>query len=127
MSSINYQAKYNEFHNKFWKLYHTNKELFNEIDELKMKLDVYERRVSSGKIKTISQYCDYGLITHSDYGDIFFHKSKCNFHLSNTLVGKNVKFNLTITKKFEAMNVELIIDGDNISSAFDILDLINPS
>jgi len=127
MSSINYQAKYNEYHNKFWKLHHTSKDLVNEIDELKMKVEIYERRIICGKIKMISQHHDYGLINHSDYGDIFFHKSKCNFHLSNLLVGRSVKFNLTITKKFEAINVVLIIDAGNISSAFDILDYIDHS
>ena len=127
MSSINYTDKYNEYHNKFWSLHHTNKDLVKEIDELKMKLDIYERRIISGKIKTISQHHDYGLVTHVDYGDIFFHKSKCNFHLSNLLVGRSVKFNLTITKKFEAINVVLIIEENDISSAFDILDFMNHS
>ena len=127
MSSINYQEKYDEYNNKFWSLHHTNKDLLKEIDELKMKLDIYERKIIHGKIKTISYYCDYGLITHSDYGDIFFHKSKCNFHLSNLLINRKVKFNLTITKKFEAKDVELILEEGSNTSAFDILDYIDYS
>jgi cold shock CspA family protein len=124
MSSINYTDKYNEYHNKFWSLHHANKDLLKEINDLKMKLDIYERRVISGKIKTISQHHDYGLVTHSEYGDIFFHKSKCNFQLSNSLVDKKVKFNLTITKKFEATNVELQMED---MSALDVLEFMNHS
>ena len=50
MSSINYKSKYDEYHNKFWKLHHTNNELVSEIKDLKMKIDIYERRLLSGEI-----------------------------------------------------------------------------
>jgi len=123
MSSINYKSKYDEYHNKFWKLHHKNNELVSEINDLKMKIDIYERRLLSGEIKNISYHRDHGLVTHSDYGDIFFHKSKCNFNLTNVLVGKKVTFHLThserINKKLDATNVSLCMKD---ISAFDILD-----
>tara|TARA_B110000495_G_C22975850_1_gene573163 strand:- start:296 stop:1381 length:1086 start_codon:yes stop_codon:yes gene_type:complete len=123
MSSINYKSKYDEYHNKFWKLHHKNNELVSEINDLKMKIDIYERRLLSGEIKNISYHRDHGLVTHSDYGDIFFHKSKCNFNLTNALVSKKVTFHLThserINKKLDATNVSLCMKD---ISAFDILD-----
>ena len=123
--AINYKEKYNEYHNKFWKLHHTNKDLSSEISELKMKLEIYERRTLYGKIKMISVGCDWGLITNLEYGDIFFHKSKCSFPLSNILIEKSVNYNLTITKKFEAHNVSLENMGSAIQNPFDILDMIS--
>ena len=119
MSSVDYKGKYDEYHNKFWSLHHTNKDLLKEINDLKRKLDVYERNIIHGKIKTISYHHDYGLITHSDYGDIFFHKSKCNFQLTSALLGNKVTFNLTISRKLEAHNVGLKMED---LSALDILD-----
>ena len=115
-----YKCKYEEYHSKFWAGYHTNKELKRENRKLMMRLDIYEKRILYGEIKRISHHCDYGILTNSEYGDIFFHSSQCKFNISNILLGKKVKFNLTITKKLEAINVELIL-GD-ISNVFDILE-----
>lgn len=120
MTTINYKEKYEEYHGKFWAGYHTNKELTKENRKLMMRLDIYEKRVLYGEIKRISHHYDYGILTNSEYGDIFFHSSQCKFNISNILLGKKVKFNLMITKKVEAINVELII-GD-ISNVFDILE-----
>ncbi len=115
-----YKCKYEEYHSKFWAGYHTNKELKRENRKLMMRLDIYEKKILYGEIKRISHHCDYGILTNSEYGDIFFHSSQCKFNISNILLGKKVKFNLTITKKLEAINVELIL-GD-ISNVFDILE-----
>jgi cold shock CspA family protein len=115
-----YKSKYEEYNSKFWAGYHTNKELKRENRKLMMRLDIYEKRILYGEIKRISHHCDYGILTNSEYGDIFFHSSQCKFNISNILLGKKVKFNLTITKKLEAINVELIL-GD-ISNVFDILE-----
>ena len=118
--TTNYKDKYEEYHSKFWKIYHEKKELSKENRKLMMRLDIYEKRILYGEIKRISHHCDYGILTNSEYGDIFFHSSQCKFNISNHLLGKKVKFNLTITKKIEAKNIELII-GD-ISNVFDILE-----
>lgn len=115
-----YKCKYEEYHSKFWAGYHTNKELTKENRKLMMRLDIYEKRILYGEIKRISHHCDYGILTNSEYGDIFFHSSQCKFNISNIILGKKVKFNLTISKKIEAINVELIL-GD-ISNVFDILE-----
>jgi len=115
-----YKEKYEEYHSKFWAGYHTNKELTKENRELMLRLTIYEKKILYGEIKRISHHCDYGILTNSEYGDIFFHSSRCKFNISNILLGKKVKFNLTITKKLEAINVELIL-GD-ISNVFDILE-----
>ena len=115
-----YKEKYEEYHSKFWAGYHTNKELNRDKRKLMMRLDIYEKKILYGEIKRISHHCDYGILTNSEYGDIFFHSSQCKFNISNILLGKKVKFNLTIIKKLEAKNVELIIE--NISNVFDILE-----
>lgn len=115
-----YKCKYEEYHSKFWSGYHTNKELTKENRKLMMRLDIYEKRILYGEIKRISHHYDYGILTNSEYGDIFFHSSRCKFNISNIILGKKVKFNLTISKKIEAINVELIL-GD-ISNVFDILE-----
>jgi cold shock CspA family protein len=120
MTTIDYKEKYEEYHSKFWAGYHTNNELTKENRKLMMRLDIYEKRVLYGEIKRISHHYDYGILTNSEYGDIFFHSSQCKFNISNILLGKKVKFNLTISKKIEAINVELIL-GD-ISNIFDILE-----
>ena len=78
------------------------------------------KKILYGEIKRISHHSDYGILTNSEYGDIFFHSSQCKFNISNILLGKKVKFNLTISKKIEEINVELIL-GD-ISNVFDILE-----
>jgi len=129
MSNINYkdeskkyQGKYEEYHNKFWKIHHQNKDMSKKIEEFQKHIDILENNVLYGKIVRISDNCDYGLINHVKYGDIFFHRSKCNFQLSNLLVEKKVKFNLTITKRLEGINVELVFGGGDISSAFDLLE-----
>lgn len=115
-----YKCKYEEYHSKFWAGYHTNKELTKENRKLMMRLDIYEKIILYGEIKRISHHYDYGILTNSEYGDIFFHSSQCKFNISNILLGKKVKFNLMITKKVDAKNVELIL-GD-ISNVFDILE-----
>lgn len=115
-----YKCKYEEYNSKFWAGYHEKKELTKENRKLMMRLDIYEKRILYGEIKRISHHCDYGILNNSEYGDIFFHSSQCKFNISNILLGKKVKFNLTISKKIEAKNVELIL-GD-ISNVFDILE-----
>ena len=115
-----YKNKYEEYHSKFWAGYHTNKDLTKENRKLMMRLDIYEKRILYGEIKRISHHYDYGILTNSEYGDIFFHSSRCKFNISNIILGKKVKFNLTISKKIEAINIELIL-GD-ISNVFDILE-----
>ena len=122
---INYKEKYDEYHNKFWKLHHANKILTSEINDLKIKIGIYEGRILSGKIKKISPVCDWGLLTNLEHGDIFFHQTKCNFPLSNTLIDKSVNYNLTINTKFEAYNVSLEIDSSVSHNPFDILDMIS--
>tara|TARA_B100001287_G_C22668994_1_gene524266 strand:- start:687 stop:1745 length:1059 start_codon:yes stop_codon:yes gene_type:complete len=128
MSNINYKdesekyhEKYDEYHRKFWKSHHENKILLKEIEKLHKHIDILANNLLYGKIKSISNHCDWGLINHDKYGDIFFHRTKCNFQLSNQLLDKRVRFNITITKKLEAYNVEIILDSDNISSAYDLL------
>jgi hypothetical protein len=118
--TTNYKDKYEEYHSKFWKIYHEKKELSKENRKLMLRLDIYEKKIFYGEIKRISHHGDYGILTNSEYGDIFFHSSQCKFNISNHLLSKKVKFNLTITKKLEAINVELIL-GD-ISNVFDILE-----
>jgi len=118
--TTNYKDKYEEYHSKFWKIYHEKKELSKENRRLMLRLDIYEKRILCGEVKRISHHSDYGILTNLEYGDIFFHSSQCKFNISNHLLGKKVKFNLTITKKLEAINVELIL-GD-ISNLFDILE-----
>jgi len=120
MTTINYKEKYEEYNNKFWKIYHEKNELSKENRRLMMRLDIYVKKILYGEVKRISHHYDYGILTNSEYGDIFFHSSQCKFNISNILLGKKVKFNLTITKKLEAINVELIL-GD-ISNVFDILE-----
>ena len=120
MSSINYKEKYDEYHNKFWKLYHEKKELKKENHKLRLRIDIYEKRILYGEVKRISQHLDYGILNNSDYGDIFFHSSQCNFNMNNHLIGTKLKFNMIFNKKLEAINLELQIN-DSLS-AFDILD-----
>jgi cold shock CspA family protein len=115
-----YKTKYEEYHSKFWAGYHSNKELTRENRKLMLRLDIYEKKILYGEIKRISHHYDYGILTNTEYGDIFFHSSQCKFNISNIILGKKVKFNLTIKKKLEAINVELIL-GD-ISNVFDILE-----
>jgi len=121
MTTINYKEKYEEYNNKFWKIYHEKNELSKENRRLMLRLDIYEKKILYGEIKRISHHCDYGILTNLEYGDIFFHSSQCKFNISNILLGKKVKFNIIITKKIEAINLELQID-DVTLSAFDILD-----
>lgn len=118
--TTNYKDKYEEYHSKFWKIYHEKKELSKENRRLMLRLDIYEKRILCGEVKRISHHSDYGILTNLEYGDIFFHSSQCKFNISNHLLGKKVKFNLTIAKKLEAINLELIL-GD-ISNLFDILE-----
>ena len=120
MSSINYKEKYDEYHNKFWKLYHEKKALKEENIKLKIRLDIYEKRILYGEVKRISSHLDYGILNNSEYGDIFFHSSQCKFNINNLLIGKRLKFNMIFNKKLEAINLELQINES--LSAFDILD-----
>lgn len=117
---IEYREKFEEYHNKYWKGYHNNKNLTKENRKLKLRLDIYEKRILYGKIKRISSHCDYGIVTNLEYGDIFFHNSQCNFNISNHLLGKKLKFNMILNKRLEATNIEL--DIEKSLSAFDILD-----
>ena len=119
--SINYQKKYEEYHNKFWKIYHEMDRLRKENDELKLRLDIYEKRILHGSVIRVSSHSDYGILQNEKYGEIFFHRSQCDFQISNLLVGKKLKFNLVSKKRLEAVNIELIVE--NSSSPFDILDL----
>lgn len=117
---IEYRDKFEEYHNKYWKGYHTNKNLTKENRKLKLRVDIYEKKILYGKIKRISSHYDYGILTNSEYGDIFFHNSQCNFNISNHLLGKKLKFNMIINKRLEANNIEL--DIEDSLSGFDILE-----
>ena len=115
-----YKSKYEEYHSKYWKKHHETKSLKCETLELQKRLDVYESAVLYGEVKRLSNYMDYGIINSHKYGDIFFHSSQCKFNMNTNLIGKKVKFNLMISKRLEAINLELEIN-DSLS-AFDILD-----
>jgi len=115
-----YKSKYEEYHSKYWKKHHETKSLICENLELQKKVDIYESVVLNGIVKRLSNYMDYGIITTHKYGDIFFHSSQCKFNMNTNLIGKKVKFNLMISKRLEAINLELEIN--DTLSAFDILD-----
>jgi len=115
-----YKSKYEEYHSKYWKKHHETKSLKCETLELQKRLDVYESAVLYGEVKRLSNYMDYGIINSHKYGDIFFHSSQCKFNMNTNLIGKKVKFNLMISKRLEAINLELEIN--DTLSAFDILD-----
>jgi hypothetical protein len=115
-----YKSKYEEYHSKYWKKHHETKSLICENLELQKKVDIYESVVLYGIVKRLSNYMDYGIINTHKYGDIFFHSSQCKFNMNTNLIGKKVKFNLMITKRLEAINLELEINST--LSAFDILD-----
>lgn len=117
---IEYREKYEEYHNKFWKSYYNSKNLNKENLKLKLRIGIYEKKILYGEIKRLSAHGDYGILSNSEYGDIFFHSSQCNFNISNHLLGAKLKFNMIINKRLEAENVELNIK--NTLSAFDILD-----
>ena len=74
-----------------------------------------------GSVIRVSSHSDYGILQNDKYGEIFFHRSQCDFQIGNLLVGKKLKFNLVSKKRLEAVNIELIVE--NSSSPFDILDL----
>ena len=115
-----YKSKYEEYHNKYWKKHHETKSLKQENIELQKRIDIYECNVLYGEVKRLSNYMDYGIISSHKYGDIFFHSSHCKFNINTNLIGKKVKFNLMISKRLEAKNLELEIN--DTLSAFDILD-----
>jgi len=76
--------------------------------ELQKKIDIYEKNILYGTIKTITNK-GFGYITSDDYGDIYFHVSDfCKDTLDNRFVNMNVKFNLIITSKgYRGINVNL--------------------
>ena len=120
MTTINYKEECEKYKSKYWKKHHETKALKEETIELQKRLDVYESAILYGGIKRLSNYMDYGIISSQKYGDIFFHNSQCKFNMNTNLIGKKVKFNLMISKRLEAINLELEIN--DTLSAFDILD-----
>ena len=42
---IEYRDKFEEYHKKFWKGFHTNKDLNRENRKLIMRLDIYEKKI----------------------------------------------------------------------------------
>jgi len=78
------------------------------ILELQKKIDIYEKNILYGTIKTVTNK-GFGYITSDDYGDIYFHVSDfCKDTLDHRFVNMNVKFNLIITSKgYRGINVNL--------------------
>ena len=95
-----------------------NKEIYdlkiNKIDnsetiELQKKLDIYEKKVLYGTIKTIIAHKGFGYITGDNYGDVYFHVSDfCKDELDPRFVNMVVEYQLIITKKgYRAVNVKI--------------------
>jgi len=95
-----------------------NKEIYdlkiNKIDnsetiELQKKLDIYEKKVLYGTIKTIIEHKGFGYISGDDYGDVYFHVSDfCKDELDHRYVNMVVEFSITITKRgYRAVNVKI--------------------
>ena len=95
-----------------------NKEIYNlkinkidnsETIELQKKLDIYEKKVLYGTIKTIIAHKGFGYITGDNYGDVYFHVSDfCKDELDPRFVNMVVENQLIITKKgYRAVNVKI--------------------
>ena len=95
-----------------------NKEIYNlkinmidntETIELQKKLDIYEKKVLYGTIKTIIAHKGFGYITGDNYGDVYFHVSDfCKDILDARFVNMVVEFSITITNKgYRAINVKI--------------------
>ena len=95
-----------------------NKEIYNlkinkidntETIELQKKLDIYEKKVLYGTIKTIIAHKGFGYITGDNYGDVYFHVSDfCKDTLDARFVNMVVEYQLIITKKgYRAVNVKI--------------------
>ena len=95
-----------------------NKEIYNlkinkidnsETIELQKKLDIYEKKVLYGTIKTIIAHKVFGYITGDNYGDVYFHVCDfCKDELDPRFVNMVVEYQLIITKKgYRAVNVKI--------------------
>ena len=95
-----------------------NKEIYNlkinkidnsETIELQKKLDIYEKKILYGTIKTIIAHKGFGYITGDNYGDVYFHVSDfCKDELDVRFVNMVVEYQLIITKKgYRAVNVKI--------------------
>lgn len=95
-----------------------NKEIYNlkinmidntETIELQKKLDIYEKKVLYGTIKTIIAHKGFGYITGDNYGDVYFHVCDfCKDELDARFVNMVVEYQLIITKKgYRAVNVKI--------------------
>jgi len=95
-----------------------NKEIYNlkinkidnsETIELQKKLDIYEKKILYGTIKTIIAHKGFGYITGDNYGDVYFHVSDfCKDELDARFVNMVVEYQLIITKKgYRAVNVKI--------------------
>ena len=95
-----------------------NKEIYNlkinkidnsETIELQKKLDIYEKKVLYGTIKTIIAHKGFGYITGDNYGDVYFHVSDfCKDELDARFVNMVVEYQLIITKRgYRAVNVKI--------------------
>lgn len=95
-----------------------NKEIYNlkinkidnsETIELQKKLDIYEKKVLYGTIKTIIEHKGFGYITGDNYGDVYFHVSDfCKDVLDARFVNMVVEYQLIITKRgYRAINVKI--------------------
>jgi hypothetical protein len=107
-----------EYKNKFWRKHHDMKDLSKKVEELEMKIAIYENKIFIGTIERLPSNKIYGHITCSSYDEpIKFNLSNCNFNISNTHFNKQVKFKITINNVMEAMNIDLV----HVESPYDLI------
>jgi hypothetical protein len=101
------QTQDDKYTNMYWSKWHECEKLKKEIDELIIENNFIKRTLYTGKICHINDHNSYGKINNNET-ELYFHRTSCNFKLSQTMLNKSVKFNICMDNtsgKPKAINI----------------------
>ena len=101
------QTQADKYKNMYWAMEKKCEKLKKEIDELIIENNIIKRTLYTGKICHINYHNSYGKINNNET-ELYFHRTSCNFKLSQTMLNKSVKFNICMDNtsgKPKAINI----------------------